>query len=92
VHHVRRGECRTGSNAAVNTTTDNAGARRSNSTTGAASTSGADHADESNGASGNTANKSDRTAGQYRDPASNAIAYYTGRHRARGIDHTKWIE
>jgi hypothetical protein len=42
--------------------------------------------------SGNTANKSDRTAGKYRDPASNAIANYTGRHRARWIDHTKWIE
>jgi len=67
-----------GASTSFNATSDT-GARRSNKTTWNRSDPWHhDASAKSNGASGNTANESDRTAGKFRDTASNAIADTTG--------------
>ena len=86
---VRRNECRTGTNtaghAAINTAT-NAGSWRSDKTTRNRTHSGNNNASaESCGASGNTANKSDRAAGSYCATGTNAVTDASRRQRTRRI-------
>jgi hypothetical protein len=74
----RRKRCARASTC-VNTDT-NASAKRSDETAGTADDPWNDDAGaESNGASGNAANKSDRTTGRRRDTAGNAVGDTAGR-------------
>ena len=79
MHRVRRNERYAGTSTSFNSAADT-GAQRSNKAAWNRTDPGHDDAGaEPKRASGNTANKSDYTAGKYRHSAGNAVA-----HTARG--------
>src|SRR6185295_17961839 len=85
MHRVRRDERCSGTSTSFNATSDT-GAQRSNKATWNRTDSWHHHAGaESIRASGNTANKSDYTAGKYGHTASDSIANATGRYSTRWI-------